>query len=88
MATVDILLRTPGGPAAAGPSGGAPPGSSGGGAAGSSTATSGISGQSGWGYTGNNSRLAEPLRPSWIGEYPDLGCSDEYEIVCVAKPNL
>jgi len=31
MATVDILLRTPGGPAAAGPSGGAPPGSSGGG---------------------------------------------------------
>jgi len=33
MATVDILLRTPGGPAAAGPSGGAPPGSSGGAAA-------------------------------------------------------
>ena len=31
MATVDILLRTPGGPAAAGPSGGAPPGSCGGG---------------------------------------------------------
>ena len=31
MAPVDILLRTPGGPAAAGPSGGAPPGSSGGG---------------------------------------------------------
>ena len=33
MATVDILLRTPGGPAAAGPTGGAPPGSGGGGGA-------------------------------------------------------
>ena len=59
-----------------------------GGAAGSSSATSGISGASGWGYTGNGSRLAESLRPSWIGEYPDLGCNDEWEIVCVAKPNF
>lgn len=63
-------------------------GSSGGGAAGSSTATSGISTASGWGYTSNGSRLAEPLRPSWIGKYPDLGCGDELEIVCVAKPNF
>jgi len=61
---------------------------SGGGAAGSSTATSEISTASGWGYTGNNSRLAEHLRPSWIGKYPDLGCGDELEIVCVAKPNF
>jgi len=59
-----------------------------GGAAGSFSATSGISGASGWGYTGNGSRLAESLRPSWIGEYPDLGCNDEWEIVCVAKPNF
>ena len=59
-----------------------------GGAAGMSTATSEISTASGWGYTGNNSRLAEPLRPSWIGKYPDLGCGDELEIVCVAKPNF
>ena len=29
MATVDILLRTPGGPAAAGPTGAAPPGKGG-----------------------------------------------------------
>jgi hypothetical protein len=59
----------------------------GGGAAGDSRATSGISSASGWGYTGNGSRLAENLRPSWIGAYPDLGCGDELEIVCVAKPN-
>ena len=39
------------------------------------------------GYTGNGSRLAENLRPSWIGSYPDVGCSEEHEIVCVAKPN-
>ena len=59
-----------------------------GGAAGSSTATSEISTDSGWGYTSNNSRLAENLRPSWIGEHPDLSCNDELEIVCVAKPNF
>jgi hypothetical protein len=59
-----------------------------GGAAGNSGATSGISTASGWGYTGNGSRLAEPLRPSWIGQYPDVGCNDEFEIVCVAKPNF
>ena len=59
-----------------------------GGAAGLNSATSEISTASGWGYTGNNSRLAEPLRPAWIGKYPDLGCNDELEIVCVAKPNF
>ena len=53
-----------------------------GGAIGSSNATSQISGASGFG-----SLLAESLRPSWVAEYPDVGCSDEYEIVCVAKPN-
>jgi hypothetical protein len=59
-----------------------------GGAMGLSSATSQTSGQGGFGYTGNNSLLAESLRPAWIVEYPDVGCSDEYEIVCVAKPNL
>jgi hypothetical protein len=59
-----------------------------GGALGNSGATSGISTQSGWGYTGNGSRLADNLIPKWIGEYPDVGCDAEYEVVCVAKPNF
>ena len=59
----------------------------GGGALGDSRATSGISSASGWGYTGNSSRLADNLIPSWIGSIPDVGCSEEHEIVCVAKPN-
>jgi hypothetical protein len=59
-----------------------------GGALGNSGATSGISTDGGWGYTGNNSRLADNLIPNWIGEYPDVGCNEEHEIVCVAKPNF
>jgi len=59
-----------------------------GGALGNSGATSGISTQSGWGYTSNGSRLADNLIPNWIGEYPDVGCNEEHEIVCVAKPNF